>query len=294
MNRLYVATNVPMNRPGNESSSVTAGGTTDTAIDGLCANGALDVVTSSIHPGIRRSLADHFVTHPTARRSSTPSRKHAERRMRESAACKSWPCNMRQRDESPDAPPSGDAEAEDQSCRPTRLSRTDPGGKCRESRQFVLTATAGVAASKGTRPTAAGVIRFDESSDTVEAPAPLSNLFTHVAVRRFRPKLTGYDLYAQRQWRGRSTGTGRGTGTCLPSLTSVVVREICHDLYMNDRLCSERGALVANTISARRMWLESRVCEHYRALRNRTSPRRHVATSVKLVAGDDRSNAPYC
>jgi hypothetical protein len=58
------------------------------AIDGLCAKGALDVVTSSIHPMMRR-LAPCFVTQPTARRSSTPPRGHAERRMRESAACKS-------------------------------------------------------------------------------------------------------------------------------------------------------------------------------------------------------------
>ncbi len=31
---------------------------------------------------------------------------------------------------------------------------------------------------RGARPTAAGVIRFDESSDTVEAPAPLSQTYS--------------------------------------------------------------------------------------------------------------------
>jgi hypothetical protein len=196
MNRLYVATNVPMNRPGNESSSVPAGGTKDIAIDGLCANGVLDVVTSFIHRPLRR-LVPCLVNHPTARPPLTPSRRHAERRMRESAACKSRPCNLRQRDESPDARASGDDKGKDGSCRPTRLSQIDRGGKCRDSRQLVPTAIAGVAASKVTRPTPAGVIRFDESSDTVEALAPLSNLFTHLVVRRFCPKLTGYDLYVQ-------------------------------------------------------------------------------------------------
>jgi hypothetical protein len=195
--------------------------------------------SSFIHRPLRR-LAPRFETHPTARRSLTPLRKHAERRMREFAACKSRPCNMRQRDEPRDEASSGDDKGKDGSCRPTRLSQIDRGGKCRDSRQLVPTAIAGVAASKGTPPAAAGVIRCDESSDTVETLAPLSNLFTHVVVRRFRPKLSGYDLYLQQHGVVDLPVQVGGTGTCLPSLTSVAVREMCHDLHVNDRLCSER------------------------------------------------------
>jgi hypothetical protein len=50
---------------------------------------------------------------------------------------------------------------------------------------------------------------------------------------------------------------------------------MCHDLYMNDRLCSELGALVGNTIVGRRLQVESSVCRHCEALPNGASPRRH-------------------
>ena len=67
-----------------------------------------------------------------------------------------------------------------------------------------------------------------------------------------------------------------GVGTCLRSFTSVVVREMCHDRYMNDRLCSERGALVGNTIVVVECSLKSGVA-------GIVGPcgigRRHVATS---------------
>ncbi len=81
--------------------------------------------------------------------------------------------------------PTDQTEPDRPKCDMSRIAtiRPDNDSRCRHQR--------------GTRRTARGGVRFDESSDTVEALAFLSNLFTHVVVRRSCSKLTGHDLYVQ-------------------------------------------------------------------------------------------------
>jgi hypothetical protein len=78
----------------DESSSMTSGKTADIVIDGAALTACSlkrrgSTPSSFIQRGIGRALAARFVNDFTARAPLTPSRKHAERRMRESAACKS-------------------------------------------------------------------------------------------------------------------------------------------------------------------------------------------------------------